>query len=76
VFICPSRFLAEKLTRAGVYPDRLHVLNHFVDVAAVAPKTEPGGPVVYAGRLSPREGRRRHHRGHGQAQWRPAGRGR
>jgi glycosyltransferase involved in cell wall biosynthesis len=56
VFICPSRFLAEKLTRAGVYPDRLHVLNHFVDVAAVAPKTEPGGPVVYAGRLSPEKG--------------------
>jgi glycosyltransferase involved in cell wall biosynthesis len=51
VFICPSHFLAGKLSRAGVYPDRLRVLGHFVDVGAVAPKTEPGGPVVYAGRL-------------------------
>jgi glycosyltransferase involved in cell wall biosynthesis len=56
VFICPSRFLAGKLTRAGVYPDRLEVLSHFVDVDAVTPKTEPGGPVVYAGRLSPEKG--------------------
>jgi glycosyltransferase involved in cell wall biosynthesis len=56
VFICPSHFLAGKLSRAGVYPDRLRVLGHFVNAGAVAPKTEPGGPVVYAGRLWPEKG--------------------
>jgi glycosyltransferase involved in cell wall biosynthesis len=51
VFICPSRFLAGKIAQAGVHPDRLRVLNNFVDTRAVAPKARPGGEVVYVGRL-------------------------
>jgi glycosyltransferase involved in cell wall biosynthesis len=51
VFICPSRFLAGKIAQAGVYPDRLLVLNNFVDTQGVASKVQPGGGVVYVGRL-------------------------
>lgn len=54
-FICPSRFMADKMAEAGVYPDRMRHVPHFVDVDAVA-KSEPGGPVVFAGRLSPEKG--------------------
>jgi glycosyltransferase involved in cell wall biosynthesis len=56
VFVCPSRFMAAKMAQAGVYPDRLHVLSNFVDVSGLTPKTEPGGPVVYSGRLWPEKG--------------------
>jgi glycosyltransferase involved in cell wall biosynthesis len=55
-FISPSRFLAGKLTQAGVYPDRVRVLDHFVDTAATAPKAAPGGQVLFAGRLAPEKG--------------------
>ena len=44
------------MRRAGVFPDRLRVLPHFVDVAGVAVKAAPGGGVVFAGRLSPEKG--------------------
>jgi glycosyltransferase involved in cell wall biosynthesis len=56
VFICPSRFQAAKMTAGGVYPDRLAVLRNFVDLAGLAPKAQPGGGVVYAGRLSSEKG--------------------
>ena len=56
VFVCPSRFLAAKMAQAGVYPDRLQVLSNFVDVCGLATKTDPGGPVVYMGRLWPEKG--------------------
>ncbi|MEV1288055.1 glycosyltransferase [Micromonospora sp. NPDC049679] len=56
VFVSPSRFLAGVMGRAGVFPDRMHVLNHFVDVAALPMKETPGGGVVYAGRLSHEKG--------------------
>jgi glycosyltransferase involved in cell wall biosynthesis len=56
VFVCPSRFLAGRMAAAGVYPDRLRVVGHFVDTAGVSPKSRPGGGVVYAGRLSPEKG--------------------
>jgi glycosyltransferase involved in cell wall biosynthesis len=56
VFICPSRFLAGRMTRAGVYPERLRVLGNFVAARAVAPKARPGGGVVYVGRLSHEKG--------------------
>jgi glycosyltransferase involved in cell wall biosynthesis len=55
-FVSPSRFLSERMREAGVYPDRLRVLDNFVDVDTVEPRTEPGGPVVYAGRLSHEKG--------------------
>ncbi|WP_214103542.1 glycosyltransferase [Acrocarpospora catenulata] len=51
VFISPSKFLAGQLTRAGIYADRLQVLDNFGDPYATTPKTEPGGPLLYAGRL-------------------------
>ncbi|MER7166921.1 glycosyltransferase [Micromonospora sp. NPDC000207] len=55
-FVSPSRFLAGVMRRAGVFPDRIHVVPHFVDVAATAVKQTPGGSVVFAGRLSPEKG--------------------
>lgn len=55
-FICPSRFLAGKMAAAGVFPDRLVHVPHFVDVTDLEPKHEPGGPIVFAGRLAPEKG--------------------
>ena len=55
-FISPSRFMAATMSRAGVYPDRLELLSHFVDAGPLAPKSRPGGPVVFAGRLAPEKG--------------------
>ncbi|MFI0794479.1 MULTISPECIES: glycosyltransferase [Micromonospora] len=55
-FVSPSRFLAGVMRRAGVFPDRMHVVPHFVDVAATPVKPAPGGPVVFAGRLSAEKG--------------------
>jgi glycosyltransferase involved in cell wall biosynthesis len=55
-FISPSRFMAATMTRAGVYPERLRLLDHFVDARPLRAKAEPGGPVLYAGRLAPEKG--------------------
>jgi glycosyltransferase involved in cell wall biosynthesis len=55
-FISPSRFMAETMCRAGVYPDRLELLDHFVDARRLAAKATPGGPLVFAGRLAPEKG--------------------
>lgn len=55
-FLCPSRFCAEVMTRAGVFPDRLSVLGNFVDASGVAVKDRPGGDLVYVGRLSQEKG--------------------
>ncbi len=54
--LAPSRFLAGVLGRAGVYPDRLRVLRHPVDVDRLAVKAAPGGGVVFAGRLAREKG--------------------
>jgi len=51
-FVSPSRFLAGRLRAAGVYPDRLQVLPHFVDLDEIPPRCGPGRGVVYAGRLA------------------------
>ncbi|MGW4462014.1 glycosyltransferase [Micromonospora sp. NPDC004704] len=56
VFVSPSGFLADVMRRAGVYPDRLRVVNHFVDLTGIAAKGQPGGGVVFAGRLAPEKG--------------------
>lgn len=56
IFIAPSRFLATKMQQARVYPERMRVVNHFVDVASMP---EPGARrsgFVLAGRLSPEKG--------------------
>jgi glycosyltransferase involved in cell wall biosynthesis len=55
-FVSPSRFLAGTMIRAGVFPDRLRCVGHFVDIGGLEPKTEPGGSVVFAGRLSAEKG--------------------
>src|SRR5947209_9498066 len=55
-FVCPSRFLAGKMAEAGVFPDRLRHVPHFADCSRVERKAEPGGPVVFAGRLSAEKG--------------------
>jgi glycosyltransferase involved in cell wall biosynthesis len=55
-FLCPSRFLEEKMRASRVYPGRLRWLPNFVDAAGVVPKASEGGGVVYAGRLSHEKG--------------------
>jgi glycosyltransferase involved in cell wall biosynthesis len=55
-FVCPSEFMAGKMLAAGIEPARLRVLSHFVDLTGIEPKQEPGGPVVFAGRLAPEKG--------------------
>jgi glycosyltransferase involved in cell wall biosynthesis len=56
LFIAPSRFLEAKMKEAGVFPDRMRLVNHFVDSAPISTKTQAGGPFVFAGRLSPEKG--------------------
>lgn len=56
LFICPSRFLQAKMTTAGVFPERLRWVHHFIDADAVEVKAAPGGGVVFAGRLSHEKG--------------------
>ncbi|MGH3504503.1 MAG: glycosyltransferase [Nocardioidaceae bacterium] len=50
-FLCPSRFLADTMARARVYPERLRVVPHFIDAAQITAKSSPGHLFVYAGRL-------------------------
>jgi glycosyltransferase involved in cell wall biosynthesis len=56
LFVCPSRFMVEKMTAGHVFPDRLRWVPNFVDTSAIEPKRTPGGGVVYAGRLSEEKG--------------------
>ncbi len=56
VFLSPSRFLAGVVRKAGVYPDRVQVVNHFADVATTPTKDRAGGNLVFAGRLSREKG--------------------
>ena len=68
VFVCPSQFLAGVMRAAGVYPDRLHVVNHFVvpDAGGSLPPAEPGS-VRLRRPAQPREGRRHPRAGGGAA---------
>ncbi len=55
-FISPSRFLAEQMTAAGIYPERIRVQSNFTDLS-VAPRTgDPTRGAVFAGRLSDEKG--------------------
>jgi glycosyltransferase involved in cell wall biosynthesis len=56
IFVCPSRFMADKMAEAKVFPQRLRHVPHFIDSAAVEVKTTPGGAVLVAGRLSAEKG--------------------
>jgi glycosyltransferase involved in cell wall biosynthesis len=51
-FVCPSQFMADTMTEAGVFPDRLRHLPHFADSSTVPAAAEPGTGVAVAGRLS------------------------
>lgn len=55
-FVCPSRFMADTMTRAGVFPERLRHLPHFADVSAVRPADAPGTGIAVACRLSHEKG--------------------
>jgi len=63
LFVCPSRFLADVMSRAGVFPERMRVVNHFVDLeqlmtssSSVVAGAGAGEGLVFAGRLSPEKG--------------------
>jgi glycosyltransferase involved in cell wall biosynthesis len=56
LFLCPSRFLMNKMAEGHVFPERLRHLPIFVDHSSISPKNSPGGGVVYAGRLSKEKG--------------------
>jgi glycosyltransferase involved in cell wall biosynthesis len=61
VFVCPSRFIIGRMAAAGVFPDRLRWIPHFVEPAAEpvdGSNDRSGGDatVVFAGRLSPEKG--------------------
>lgn len=51
-FLCPSRFLADRMRVAGVFPDRLRVISNPVDGEAFSAQERPGSGVVFAGRLT------------------------
>lgn len=54
--VAPSRFLADVMAAAGVYPDRLRVVPNFTDLDVPQPTRPPSRGVVYAGRLSHEKG--------------------
>lgn len=55
-FLCPSRFLADTLTRFGVPAERIHHQPNFLDLAPLAPPPGPGKGWLYAGRLTQEKG--------------------
>lgn len=54
-FICPSRFMMRTMVGAGVYPERMRVLDNFTTQHA-ATRSGPGDDLVYFGRLSHEKG--------------------
>lgn len=55
-FVCPSRFLRDKMLEAGLAAHRLEHLPNFCDVSGTTPADAPGDGVLYAGRLSSEKG--------------------
>ena len=51
-FVCPSEFLAGKMRKGGLYPDRLRHLPNFANIPDEVAPHNPGGPFVYVGRLA------------------------
>jgi glycosyltransferase involved in cell wall biosynthesis len=58
VFICPSRFMTGRMGAAGVFPERLRWIPHFVGAAPgrIDGATGDERTVAFAGRLSPEKG--------------------
>jgi len=56
-FLCPSRFLRDKMIQGGFDPSKLHMLHNFIDSAKVVPGgAARGDHYCYVGRLSPEKG--------------------
>ena len=70
-FICPSRFLLEKMRAGRVYPARLRWIPNFVDTDRWVAKTAPGLGRGRCGTPLRREGRRCADPSHGAAAGRP-----
>jgi len=51
IFLCPSRFMLEKMRAARVFTHRLQWVPSFVDAASIDVKRSPGGAIAYVGRL-------------------------
>jgi glycosyltransferase involved in cell wall biosynthesis len=58
LFICPSRFLLDKMVEFGVSEERLTHLPYFLPVRDYTPGAEKGRYYVYSGRLSREKGLR------------------
>ena len=56
LFLCPSKFLQERIQTHPRYASRLRHLPLFVDAAAIEPARRPDRRVLFAGRLSPEKG--------------------
>ncbi len=56
LFICPSRFLMNKMIEFGVDGDRMVHLPYFIPVSEYRPSPDRGAYYVYAGRLSREKG--------------------
>ncbi|HVE45828.1 MAG TPA: glycosyltransferase family 4 protein [Acidimicrobiales bacterium] len=56
LFICPSRFIAAKMTEAGVFPDKLRVLPHFAQASGRGRTATLKKGLLFAGRLSVEKG--------------------
>ena len=54
VFICPSQFMTSIMRRAGVFPERLQWIPHFMEPGQAQHQVRSS--VVFAGRLSPEKG--------------------
>ena len=55
-FICPSRFLLEKVASFGIAPERLIHLPYFLPIERYTPAARRDAYYVYAGRLSREKG--------------------
>ncbi len=56
VFICPSRFMAEEIARAGFSKQKIHTLNNFIPSVPSAMTSVRGKYYCYVGRLSEEKG--------------------
>jgi glycosyltransferase involved in cell wall biosynthesis len=56
LFLCPSRFLHDKVATVELYRDRLRLLPNFVVPSGPPSMGDPDGPVVAAARLSAEKG--------------------
>jgi glycosyltransferase involved in cell wall biosynthesis len=56
VVVCPSRFFRDKLVEWGWPTQQLEVIPNGVDAARFEPVFEPGGYLLYFGRLAPEKG--------------------